>query len=153
MKKTIFIIFFSCIVQHMQAQSDHVRFDYDEAGNQILRQLCVNCIEVDDNGNPYSRVADIPKENDFKKFSATDELQYYPNPVKEELHLKWQATLDAHVTSISLYNASGKLIKTVDKQAKEASQNLSFQSYPSGLYTLVLLYNNGEEKVIKIIKQ
>lgn len=64
-----------------------ILFEYDTAGNQIQRVLCINC----EPGR--GRIAQNKKEiteltsEDLIKTYPGDLISYYPNPVKEELYL------------------------------------------------------------------
>jgi hypothetical protein len=126
-----------------------LHFDYDVAGNQITRSWCTTC-----DARMAGSVKEIADLNpaDLQKFNAADDFSYYPNPVKEELYLKWNPTNKYEINSIKLYNINGMLIKSFDS-LNNYEQNISFQQYPNGLYILTLLYSNNEEKTIKIIKQ
>ena len=135
------------------AQQDKIIFDYDAAGNQINRKLCLsaNC-----NGTGYKTTA--PKEitalkdEDLEKFSPEDVISYYPNPVKEELYLKWELVADKVVSTIYLYALNGQVLKTYDNLEKANNLNIPFFNYPVGTYLVVLIYNDGEQKTIKIVK-
>lgn len=126
-----------------------ISFGYDLAGNQIFRQLCVTCKYGKD--EPKEIIA--LTEEDLQKFSPDDVLSYYPNPVKEELYLRWELIQDNFVSSIQVYNMNGKILNSYSNLDKVNNQNIPFQSYPAGVYAVVLFYNNGEQKFIKIIKQ
>ncbi|TGD59903.1 T9SS type A sorting domain-containing protein [Flavobacterium humi] len=131
--------------------SQKLSFDYDAAGNQILRQLCTNCHSKNSNG-PSKEIADI-KEEDLQKFYPEDVISYYPNPVKEQLYLKWELINNNKMNTIQLYALSGQLLKLYDKLENTDNYTMSFQNLPQGLYTLLLSYTNGEQKSIKIIKE
>ncbi|KIA99668.1 hypothetical protein OA88_19105 [Flavobacterium sp. JRM] len=129
-----------------------ITFNYDAAGNQILRELCLS-------GCTAKPIKDIPKEieaitnEDLQKFSPEDVISYYPNPVREELYLKWELKDDNRVSSIVVYGLNGQILKTYHKTEKMNTQNISFQSYPAGVYVVALIYTSGDQKTIKIIKQ
>lgn len=125
-------------------------FDYDIAGNQINREYCINCIS--NTATNKQAVADI-KPEDMQKFNPEDDFSYYPNPVKEELFLKWNNKLETFIISITIFNPSGVLLKSLEKQDNLESQNISFLQYPTGLYIISLGYSNGKKKTIKIIKE
>lgn len=126
-------------------------FNYDVAGNQIKRELCLTCTN--------KKAEDIPKkiealtEEDLLKFSLNDQISYYPNPVKEELYLKWELTNGNNVLSIQVYAMNGQILKTFNKPENTNSQNIAFHDYPTGIYIISLIYINGDQKTIKIIKQ
>ncbi|MCV9926615.1 T9SS type A sorting domain-containing protein [Flavobacterium sp. LS1R49] len=150
-KKLLFVLFGICLTSN--AQTSKVTFSYDSSGNQTLREFCLgNC--------PTSKpVTETPKEieaiteEDLQKFSTEDVISYYPNPVKEELYLKWQLIDENYVSSIQIYGLNGQTIKSYSKSKELNSQNISFRDYPTGVYIVALVYSSGEQKTIKIIKQ
>lgn len=149
-KLFILILILSGIMCH--AQADRITFSYDDAGNQVVRKLCFGC-------TTSKMMNDIPKEitalkeEDLVKFFPEDVISYYPNPVKEELFIKWDLKDDNLVNMIHVYGLSGQLLKSFVIQEKYNAQNIPFHSYPAGTYAIVLFYNTGEQKAIKIIKQ
>lgn len=130
-----------------------IAFTYDASGNQIKRELCIS------NCNTKTLKEQAPKEiealveEDLQKFSPGDVISYYPNPVKEELYLKWELKNGNNVSSIQVYTMNGQVIKTFNKPENTNSQNIAFQDYPVGIYIISLIYINGDQKTIKIIKQ
>jgi hypothetical protein len=143
----IFLLFISnCIGQTM----DHVVFDYDNAGNQIKRYL----IDIDPGKQSMQPVKDIEDivNSDLIKADIYDDLKYYPNPVREELYLKWDFTEDVKVQSIALYSLSGQLIKMVKDVGNVTSYTFPFQELPQAIYNLVLNCSNGEQRSLKIVK-
>ncbi|WP_310555737.1 T9SS type A sorting domain-containing protein [Flavobacterium sp.] len=129
-------------------------FEYDTAGNQVKRYLCVSC------PSGVGRIAsETPKEitdlkpEDLQKFFPEDVISYYPNPVKEELYLKWELKNENKVSEIQVYSLSGQLIKTHSKLENKSDFVMPFGQYPSGIYNLILLYASGDQKAIKIIKE
>jgi hypothetical protein len=136
-----------------QAQvADRITFSYDNAGNQIQRLLCINCTTSKISSTIPKEIIAL-KEEDLQKFFPEDVISYYPNPVKEELYLKWELIAGNLVTSIQVYGLSGQLLKSYSGLERNNAQNIPFQVYPSGTYAVVLFYSNGEQKSIKIIKQ
>jgi hypothetical protein len=151
MNKTFaLLLLLTSFMYNVQAQ-DRITFTYDNAGNQIQRSLCLNCMSSKVKNTKPKEVADI-KEQDLQKFFPEDVISYYPNPVKEELYVKWEFKDENLVNSIQLYGLNGQLLKSYSGLDKTNTQNIPFQSYPSGVYIIVLLYSNGEHKNIKIIK-
>jgi len=150
MKKLLTILIFGTFF--LSNAQDKVTFSYDPlTGNQINRTLCLNC----PTGNSAKKAAEIEAitDEDLLKFSTEDVISYYPNPVKEELYLKWELTNDNFVTSIQIIGINGQVLKTYHNTDNINSQNIPFQSYPSGVYIVSLTYRNGEPKTIKIIKK
>lgn len=127
----------------------NVVFDYDNAGNQVKRYL-IN-IGNKQTPKPVKEIKDIV-EADLIKADIYDDLKYYPNPVKEELFLKWESSDGTTVKSMSLYSLNGQLIKTVTDLEQFNTYTFPFQQLPQAIYSLVLNYSNGEKKSLKIIK-
>ena len=134
------------------AQNNKITFSYDEAGNQIKRELCLRCSTGKSVVTPPKEIVAL-KEDDLQKFFPEDVISYYPNPVKEELFLKWELTNENQVFSIQVFLLGGQLLQTYSGLENNTSQTIPFQSYPSGVYVVVLNYKNGDPKSIKIIKQ
>jgi len=125
-------------------------FSYDNAGNQVKRELCINC-PVARKKADESPAADVPEV--FELFFPEDEISYYPNPVSEQLYLKWKVAEGNSVVSIQLYSMEGQLLKTHGSLRGEKTEMLQFQEYAAGIYVVILNYSNGEKKNIKIIKK
>jgi hypothetical protein len=148
--KTRFYLFLLLISTVSFSQSK-LLFEYDTAGNQIKCELCVsNCATLRKIANPD--VAQLKQEDYIKSFPE-DVISYYPNPVKEELYLKWELKDNNKVTTIQLYSLSGQLIKSISKLDNQTTQTVAFQQYPQGTYVLLLLYSDGDQKSIQIVKQ
>lgn len=148
MNKLYTILFLLCF-SGVNAQPK-LTFTYDAAGNQITRILCINCVS-----KSVKEVKEIEAitQDDLLQFSEKDFISYYPNPVKEQLYLQWQLTKENYVTTINLYSVSGQVLRTYQQSLQDNSLTMPFQSYPSGIYLVVMSYKEGGEKSIKIIKQ
>lgn len=149
MKNYLLLLFvgFSFFVQ----AQDKIVFEYDDAGNQKTRYLCISCPPTTGKkANPKEILA--LKEEDLEKFFPEDVISYYPNPVKEELYVKWELVADKAVSTIYLYALNGQVLKTYDNLEKANNLNIPFFNYPVGTYLVVLIYNGGEQKTIKIVK-
>ena len=124
-------------------------FTYDASGNQILRKflgtIIVQTVRLKDSTEP--------KKEELKKFSPQYNLSYYPNPVNQELYLKWEPTNKDILTQIDLISSNGVLLKSFENLNDLNTQTILFQDYPTGLYLLDLIYESGEAKTVKIIKQ
>ena len=147
MKKLIFTFFcLQCLFLNAQI----LRFEYDAAGNQIFRELCSSC--------PARSFQEVTKEvtdledSDLKKFFPEDVISYYPNPVKEELYIKWDLINENKVLNLDVLSMNGQLLKTFKDNLQQNSFVISFRDYPNGIYFLNLVYSNGDQKSIKIIK-
>ena len=102
MNKLLTLLLFLCGI--MCNAQDKILFSYDNAGNQIKRELCINCPSgtgKTTNVKPKEIIA--LTEDDLQKFFPDDLISYYPNPVKEELYLKWELKDENLVNSIQVY--------------------------------------------------
>jgi hypothetical protein len=145
MKKLLLLLLF-CFSINGMAQA--VTFEYDAAGNQIKRTYNSSASRI--NSKKTKAYADLV-ENDLQKFFPEDVVSYYPNPVKDELYLKWELNEDKKVTSIDIYNIMGQLIER-RTTIIENNTIISFGNFTSGTYLVNLNYNNGVQKSITIIK-
>ncbi|MFB3386620.1 T9SS type A sorting domain-containing protein [Flavobacterium sp. LAR06] len=149
MRKTIlFVIFLFSFISNAQQK---INFGYDTAGNQTSRSLCLSGCTA----KPAREIKEIEAivDEDLEKFFPEDQISYYPNPVKEELYLKWELIDNNAVSSIIVYGFNGQILKSYANIERNNTQNISFQDYSIGVYLVVLNYSNGDQKTIKIIKQ
>lgn len=146
--KNILLLFFCFIFYKSSAQK--IRFEYDVAGNQVLRTLCANCSSRV-NENNIKEFDDL-EENDFLKFFLEDEISYYPNPVKEDLFLKWNFHDEIFVNEIEIISLNGMSLKKIKNNDEKKSIVISFTEFPTGIYFVNLIFKNGDFKSIKIIK-
>ncbi|MEO8236873.1 MAG: T9SS type A sorting domain-containing protein [Flavobacterium sp.] len=146
-KQLLFVIFLFSFITNAQQK---LTFGYDTAGNQTNRTLCLSGCSA----KPAKEIKEIEAlvEEDLEKFYPEDVISYYPNPVKEELYLQWELSKENYVASIQVFSITGQLLKQY-VTGKTNNQNIPFQNYPTGIYVVLVKYNNGEEKSIKIIKQ
>jgi hypothetical protein len=146
MKQILFL--FTLFTITVNAQK--IRFEYDDAGNQIQRKWCPSCLSRNSQ-ETYKEVSNL-EDADMQKFFPEDVISYYPNPVKEELYLKWELVNENKVSSIDVYTLSGQVLKTIKENLSQNSLIISFKEYPVGVYFLSLNYTNGDQKSIKIVK-
>ena len=128
-----------------------INFSYDTEGNQTGRNFV--WISSGRIASPKTKETVVSKEADSKKFPLEDVVSFYPNPVHDELQLDWELTENNTVIAISVLDIKGQLIQSFSNNLESNSRKISFLSYPPGLYAVVLLYGNGKQKSIKIIKQ
>jgi hypothetical protein len=145
-----YIILFVLGFTMLSPAQTKIKFSYDTAGNQTSRILCIDC--PPETGKQIKEIEALVDE-DLEKFSEEDVISYYPNPVKEELYLKWELTDDNYITSIQVFSMAGQVLSTYQGTKNSNTQNILFQSYPSGVYVVLLNYKSGDPKTIKIIKQ
>lgn len=149
--KNILLFLLLGFVPLLQAQNK-IKFSYDSLnGNQLTRELCLNC----QSGKPARDIKEIEAvtDEDLLKFSPEDVISYYPNPVREELYLKWELKDETFVKAIQVIGVNGQVLRVYGNTKNTSTQNIPFQNLPTGVYIVSLSYNNGEQKTIKIIKQ
>ncbi len=163
MTKLILSIFlFSCLIANAQqkksnqsqqnrSSSQILFFSYDLEGNQIERKF-VQYFKIGSGTNVPKEITVIKEEN-IQEIPADNLISYYPNPVKDELYLQWELVQDNAVESINIYDLNGHLLQSYFNGTRANYQTISFLNYPTGVYAVVLLYSNGKQKSIKIIKQ
>lgn len=141
MTKYYTLLFF--IFSLFSSAQDKILFSYDKAGNQTFREIYINGLAT----STSKSIKELKKED----LLEIDQISYYPNPVIEELFLSWKLTPEKTVQKIEVFEISGKSLQTYFPKSKQIS--IGFSSYPSGIYFVILNYNNGEAKTIKIVKK
>lgn len=126
-------------------------FSYDNEGNQTERRFDWSNTAKSANTIPKEIVT--IKEENLQEIPVDDTISYYPNPVKDELFLQWELSQDNIVSTIHVYDLNMQLLQSYSNGNKANAMAISFTNYPTGVYAVVLVYNNGNQKSIKIIKQ
>ncbi len=84
------------------------------------------------------------KKQDFPQVVTEDEIQLYPNPVKDFLNISTDKNIQ-----IEIYDVQGKLVK----KGKFTNKQLDLSSLNKGIYIGLLIQDNSSEIItIKIIK-
>ena len=122
-------------------------FEYDTAGNQVRRELCINCPSSSDRQAAKETVTES-----LEKSVSQDQLSYYPNPVKEELTIQWTKEDEGHVQSIVVYTIDGRQMSSV-ANLEVNRQIVPFLDFPPGMYIVVIRFDNKKEESIKILKK
>jgi hypothetical protein len=134
-----------------------ISFSYDNAGNQTRRIMIYLAPPLPRMANPKPPEPDATKkeiaEDKLLPSDLYEEIQYYPNPVKYELYVKWSEIDNNDLQTIELYDLNGRLMRSYPNQSNQENAIIDFESYPSGYYNLMLLYKTGEPKSLKIVKQ
>jgi|SRR5690554_1027448 len=151
MRHSYFLLFISLLLgsNYLNAQ-ETIFFAYDQAGNQIRRSF---------SNDIFSRTAN-EEESKTKQItvdlngSNADEskLQFYPNPVKDILHLQWNNEESAFGTEIRIFNLTGQQLQVHIMSNKDNRLNIDFSMYEQGVYMLNIYYSNGKVKSIKVVK-
>lgn len=150
MKKLL--LFFTLYFYNVNAQT--LQFTYDNAGNQIKRELVTITVNSLLNTNSTEETEKqettlLPMSNSINDNASVIEL--YPNPVVDLLNVEWQSNLQ--ITEIVLFDNTGKMLqlKKVNEGITKETFNLS--SYASGMYYIRLFDAFQQSKSYKIIKK
>ncbi len=125
-----------------------ILFSYDTAGNQIKRELCINCPAGLGKSTKPQETKNEPIE-----VVVIDKVSFFPNPVLEELNINWELVNDKYVENIAVYNLTGAQLISFKIEKDEISKIIPFYNYAAGYYLVNLNYNNGESKSLNIIKK
>ena len=152
--KKIFNIFiislsFSFYFCEIAAQPVTISFRYDQSGNQILRK---GIFVEGANLRQVQPIATETPRNNLIKSGEYENIKYYPNPVMAELFLKWKNTGNKYVTNISIYAVSGQVVTQLKNVSNKEETIIYFEKVPAGTYLLLMFYNTGESKELKILK-
>lgn len=150
MKKYYALLILFCCTLVMAQNPDKIIFTYDDAGNQTIRELCINCTNA--NARYISNPKDLHK-SDLVLSEVSNLISYYPNPVREELYLSWELANNNAVASIQIYDLNSRLLRTFQGLETQNIETIPFINYPAGNYLVMLVYSNGEQKTIKIVKK
>lgn len=126
-----------------------ILFEYDAAGNQIRRELCINCSLS--SGRQAAAKETVTMQP--QKFLPEDRLSYYPNPVKEALTIQWGKDDNGHIQRILVYAADGRQMSSITNSKATNSQTIPFLDFPPGVYMVVVYFDNKEQESVKIIKK
>ncbi len=113
--KKLFIVVLLASVIQLYGQEKTIEFSYDNSGNQTERKICINCSTASKTLNETTAEDFIPID-----VNPTDQITYYPNPVQEELYLKWELINDKNKYNDIL---SGKLKLNQAKGNKDTSDD------------------------------
>lgn len=139
-----------CLLTNAQTK---INFNYDQAGNQIVRELCLSGCSSTAKPSKESKDIEALTNEDLQKFFPEDLISYYPNPVKEQLYLKWEINDNFSIRLIHVFSVTGQLLMSYELTRTNDNLTIPFQRYPTGVYAVVIIDSNGDQKSIKIIKQ
>jgi hypothetical protein len=70
-----------------------------------------------------------------------------------ELYISWELIDKRQVENITVYNLNGSLLQTLSDMKSDTINTIPFGNYPSGMYVVVLNFNDGKGKSIKVEKK
>ncbi|WP_136667659.1 T9SS type A sorting domain-containing protein [Flavobacterium sp. H122] len=149
--KKLFFLFFLIGLNSIGQTPKRIKFMYDSAGNQIRREIIINAPARISNDTIYKTPETLTPKDLIEDIEYSD-IKYYPNPVLEELYVNWSNTNEKYISSIELYALNGQLLLQNPNLKRNENTIVSFRNFPDGYYSLLLMYNNGERKTLKILK-
>lgn len=125
-------------------------FSYDASGNQIERRwVCINCRPAQELIIDSTSKLTVTGQN-IQPIQKS--LKVFPNPATEQVNVAWQLPAKVYVKEIVIYDISGKKIYSGTHSPDQKDAQIALQSLPSGSYLLVVLYSNGTNESVKLIK-
>lgn len=129
-------------------KTQQITFQYDTAGNRILR-LVIETVKKSD--SLAIQLADMLKDElliDLNSQESLFQTRVYPNPAQDLLQIETDMP-EIGETTCHMYDLGGRLVYKSDRISTFHSLNLA--SYQPGTYVIIL--TNSESQVIyKIIK-
>jgi hypothetical protein len=147
--KLLICLFLYILCGNIQAQN-RVSFDYDSAGNQIKRFVCINCNGRTAITDSINEVSDVIVDQNLS--GRISKLSYYPNPVSEILTIKYESE-ETYISSIEVYSLNGKFLEKYENINNYQTLELNFLNQPQGFYSVLIFYSDGKNKSIKIVKK
>jgi len=144
-------LFYFLLISGFSFGQTRVQFQYDTEGNQTARVICLTCNAKTAKDSIVTSKTLV--ESDMIKDAVHEQISYYPNPVRNELYIKWINEDSKYVIGISVVSISGQSIQQYQYTKESITAAIPFSNYPNGFYNVVLLYNNGEKKTLKIVKK
>lgn len=150
MKNFLTIVLFLSIIELCSAQT-RVKFDYDSAGNQKRRYVCINCSAREVTNDTITNADRVASQD--VKLDDLDNVSYYPNPVQEELNINWINHDNKSLSTIEVSTLSGQVLSNYSNLNELNSTIVPFSGYSQGYYNVVLIFADGSKKSIKIVKK
>lgn len=146
MEKKLFFIFL-LLVSIGGLKSQTLTFEYEDGGNQVIRQYCATC-------SPMSKSATKANAVGKEEFPpAIYQVKIYPNPTKDKANLVWSPELGDMIQKVEYvaYNFTQYREIPFDKRENKVTLDLSDQ--PIGMYVVIFHLNTGEKLTYKVLKQ
>ena len=151
MKKNILFLILAIPLMCM-AQTQLARgYDYDAAGNRVLRKVIELGIEIEQ-PPAFSPPAppDSPQTAEyFVEKIAQVEIKIYPNPTTEKITMEIANMQNLSTGVFKLYSLSGQLLQ--EQPVYSSTTEVSLSGFAKGAYILKV-YINDQSEEWKIIK-
>lgn len=149
MKKSLLVFLFLSSTTILFSQN--ITFQYDAAGNQTFKGVIVLARPA--NQEAAAEIKDEPESSDFLTSSMVPEIQYYPNPLKDQLYLQWQNTTLKSVQKLEVYSLTGSFVSKQSLTIDTKQTEIDFGNQPIGMYLIMVFYSDNTHKELKVIKK
>ncbi len=159
MKRLLLLFFFFSITANLFSQMPpplplyqdaKIIFNYDNAGNQTIKYFkyvyAKSLQETTDS-------TQIKTGLNLIKNESLSQLEYYPNPIEDDLTINWVKSINSHVVSLQVYSIDYKLLISIEPNKGVTQYNIQFNTYANGIYIVRALFNNGTQDTFKVIKK
>ena len=149
MKKIIFFLLFAIPVLSM-AQNLVYEYDYDNAGNRILRKMVRMAFSPPAPPDSTQTADRSPLTAEyFVEKIAQMEIKIYPNPTTEKITMEIANMQNLTTGVFKLYSLSGQLLQ--ERPVYSTATEVSLAGFAKGAYILKV-YINDQSEEWKIIK-
>jgi|GEM_PF-2053204 len=103
----------------------------------------------------FKLTARKPLNNTIPKFFNSNGVKVFPNPAKDFVNLSISISGKDDKLSISLLNAMGMLVqyKQMSVPAGNTNHKLDLSPLPSGMYFIIVRFNDGQEINYRLVKE
>ena len=156
MKRLTLILFALGISIIGNAQPRDIRYNYDENGNRISRELEVNLRTAQNPGDPSENIQDLDafdEEDGIEAMIDNARFTVYPNPTTSVIRTEWQMDNGDHVPikEARLIGLNGNVVRALSKPSLPLDMDM--QALPNGTYILWIMPAEGEIQRVKVVKQ
>lgn len=123
--------------------------EYCSVGSILARQTLTNTHLWAINGDNQIAGCRSTDSSD-KTFIANNELNIYPNPFKDQLHIKQD--LKNTITKVTIYNNLGNIVAQQKVTKERESFEINTSSLSRGIYFIKTIFKDGTSKVKQIVK-
>jgi hypothetical protein len=93
----------------------------------------------------------VPTFTGLEENETMGTFSMYPNPTDNKVTIQYTITNPNGKTNVSLYDLTGRELKTIKMIDAQGSTQFSTIDYPNGIYLVVLSDDNGRHKTGKLI--
>lgn len=143
-----FLLFLLLFMGYTSYCQQTVHFDYDLAGNRVLRYITSKELKNGDSLFLTPNTPDLPMDELVAEGEAA--FIVYPNPTPDGITIENKGLAITGNLSYQLYDSQGKV--QLQGNSPKAKTTLNLQQLQSGTYLLRLGYD-GKMQVFRVIKQ